>query len=69
MTAPLDNYLAEMRLLREEMDEMRRRMTPTERLAWDRLRESMEFFDGETEIEHGYMVRFMERNYVNRGVS
>jgi hypothetical protein len=65
----VQQYLSEMRVLQEEMDEMKARMTTLEREAWSRVLEANEFFDGEVEITHGVMVRFMERNYVNRGVA
>jgi hypothetical protein len=65
----IQRYLNEMQALREEMDEMQKRMTSSEREQWSLILERNEFFDGEVEITHDAMVRFMERTYIDRGVA
>lgn len=54
-----DAYVAQMKRDRAEIDRLVRGLSPTRQEAWYRLRESYEYFDGETEIELSALRRFI----------
>ncbi len=63
MPFDIEAYRARERRIRDSLDRAVAALSPARRARWAAIRASYEYFDGETEIEAGYFVRWKAAGY------